>query len=96
MPEENLRTRGHQVQVLTSKHGMTAEQTGGDVERRLVLNGAFDHPLLTGYRELQYVMAAHGDGGRVAIAGRAQQVGSVRVVLDQGLQQRDDGRRLAA
>jgi glycogen(starch) synthase len=49
---ENLRTRGHQVQVLTSKHGMTAEQTGGDVERRLVLNGSFDHPLLTGYREL--------------------------------------------
>ncbi len=52
---ENLRTRGHQVQVLTSKHGMTAEQTGGDVERRLVLNGAFEHPLSTGYRELQEI-----------------------------------------
>lgn len=49
---ENLRTRGHEVQVLTSKHGMTAEQTGADVERRLLLNGAFEHPLASGYKDI--------------------------------------------
>src|SRR3954462_14710012 len=52
---ENLRTRGHQGQVRTSKHGMTAEQTGGDVERRLTLTGAFEHPLVTAYRELSQI-----------------------------------------
>lgn len=49
---ENLRTRGHEVRVLTSRHGMTSEQTGGDVERRVILNGAFDHPLVSGYKEM--------------------------------------------
>jgi glycosyltransferase involved in cell wall biosynthesis len=48
-----LRTRGHTVRVLTSRHGMTAEQRGAEVERRLLLNGVFDHPLVTRYRDLR-------------------------------------------
>lgn len=52
-----LRTRGHQMHVLTSKHGMINEQRGGDVERRLVLHGVHGHPALTGYRELRAVEA---------------------------------------
>jgi glycogen synthase len=48
-----LRLRGHHVHVLTSKHGMNNEQRGGDVERRLILNGVYEHPRLTGYRELR-------------------------------------------
>jgi len=50
---EALRTRGHTVRVLTSKHGMMAEQRGTEVERRLLLNGVFDHPLLRGLGELR-------------------------------------------
>jgi glycogen synthase len=49
---ENLRARGHEMQVLTSKHGMGSEQTGGAVERRLILNGAFEHPLVSGYKDM--------------------------------------------
>ena len=40
------------MQVLTSTHGIGAEQTGGEIERRLLLNGVFDHPLVSGYRDL--------------------------------------------
>ena len=49
----NLKLRGHQVRVLTSTHGMNVPQQGGEVERRLLLNGVFDHELVTGYNELK-------------------------------------------
>ncbi|HUR46185.1 MAG TPA: glycosyltransferase family 4 protein [Candidatus Saccharimonadales bacterium] len=65
---ENLRTRGHQVQVLTSKHGMTAQQTGGDVERRLILNGAFDHALVSSYREMLEIEETNNRALNEAIA----------------------------
>ena len=48
-----LRTRGHTIRVLTSKHGMSIEQRGGEVERCLLLNGVFDHPLVTRFGELR-------------------------------------------
>lgn len=48
-----LRTRGHSVKVLTSRHGMIHEQRGGEVERRLILNGVFEHARVTRYRELR-------------------------------------------
>ncbi len=51
----NLKLRGHLVRVLTSMHGMHLPQQGGEVERRLQLNGAFDHPLVTGYQELKRI-----------------------------------------
>jgi glycogen synthase len=39
----NLKLRGHTVRVLTSTHGMLAAQQGGEVERRLALNGLHHH-----------------------------------------------------
>lgn len=50
---EALRLRGHTMHVLTSQHGMTSEQRGGEIERRLLLNGIFEHPSITRLRELQ-------------------------------------------
>jgi glycosyltransferase involved in cell wall biosynthesis len=50
---ENLRLRGHEILVLTSTHGMRGEQRDGHVERRLLLNGVFDHPLLTKFGDLK-------------------------------------------
>jgi glycogen(starch) synthase len=49
----NLKLRGHQIRVLTSTHGMMVAQAGGEVERRLTLNGVHDHPLVTSYNELK-------------------------------------------
>src|SRR5580765_5498416 len=50
---EALTTRGHQVHVLTSTHGIGSEQRGGEIERRLRINGAFGDPLVTSYKELK-------------------------------------------
>lgn len=50
---EALKLRGHVVLVLTSNHGLTGEQRDGDVERRLWLNGVFDHPERKAFGELQ-------------------------------------------
>ena len=50
---ESLRLRGHQMLVLTSTHGMRAEQRDGHVERRLFLNGVFGHPHLTKFNEMK-------------------------------------------
>jgi len=50
---EALRKRGHLVRVLTSTHGVGAEQRDPEIERRLWLNGAFDHPLATGFLALK-------------------------------------------
>jgi len=51
----NLKLRGHTVRVLTSTHGMLLQQQGGDVERRLKLNGVYDHPLVTSYGDLKKI-----------------------------------------
>ncbi|MEO7296999.1 MAG: glycosyltransferase family 4 protein [Verrucomicrobiota bacterium] len=50
---ESLGLRGHEMLVLTSTHGMRAEQRDGKVERRLLLNGVFGHPLLTKFNEMK-------------------------------------------
>jgi glycogen synthase len=52
-----LRLRGHQVHVLTSRHGIGSEQRGTDVDRRFELNGVYEHPLVTKYRELRRLEA---------------------------------------
>jgi glycogen synthase len=65
---EALRTRGHSVKVLTSRHGMINEQRGGEVDRRLILNGVFEHPRLTGYRELRAYEGANHQMLRETIA----------------------------
>ena len=50
-----LRLRGHQVHVLTSRHGIGSEQRGADVDRRLELNGVYDHPLQTKLKDLRRI-----------------------------------------
>ena len=65
---DGLRLRGHQIHVLTSKHGMTAEQRGGEVERRLVLNGVYEHPLVTRLRDLRTLEEHNNEALRETIA----------------------------
>ncbi len=48
-----LRLRGHTIHVLTSRHALNKEQRGGEIERRLFLNGVFDHPRVTRLGELR-------------------------------------------
>ncbi|HWN95060.1 MAG TPA: glycosyltransferase family 4 protein [Methylomirabilota bacterium] len=64
----NLKLRGHQVQVLTSTHGMKLAQQGGEVERRLLLNGVYDHDLVTGYNDLKKIEIQNHEILRDAIA----------------------------
>jgi len=52
---ETLRLRGHPVLVVTSNHGLNTEQRDEEIHRRFLLNGAFGHPLATGYREVQRI-----------------------------------------
>src|SRR2546430_16166586 len=56
---ETLQLRGHTIHVLTSKHGMTHEQRGGEVERRLLLNGAYEHPAISRFGELRALETAN-------------------------------------
>src|SRR3989442_2279816 len=50
---ELLRLRGHSLLVLTSNHGLNTEQRDEEIHRRLLLNGAYGHPLVAGLRALQ-------------------------------------------
>ena len=58
---ESLRLRGHSTLIVTSNHGLNTEQRDEEVHRRLLLNGAFGHPLVTGFRELQTI-EEHNNG----------------------------------
>lgn len=66
---ELLRLRGHSVRILTSNHGLNTEQRDGEIERRLLLNGVFGHPLVTGYRPLQDLETHNHSVLRDAITG---------------------------
>jgi glycosyltransferase involved in cell wall biosynthesis len=70
----NLKLRGHQVRVLTSTHGMHMPQQGGEVERRLLLNGVFDHELVTGYNDLKKLETQNHAVLREAIATAAPEI----------------------
>jgi glycosyltransferase involved in cell wall biosynthesis len=50
---ESLRLRGHSIGILTSTHGLRGEQLDDDTHRRLMLNGVYGHPLVTGYQEMK-------------------------------------------
>jgi glycosyltransferase involved in cell wall biosynthesis len=50
---ESLRLRGHSVIILTSNHGLRSEQWDDEVHRRLLLNGVYGHPAVTGYMEMK-------------------------------------------
>lgn len=64
----NLKLRGHQVHVLTSTHGMHLPQQGGEVERRLLLNGVHGHALETGYNELKRIEFHNHEALRESVA----------------------------
>ena len=70
----NLKLRGHQLRVLTSTHGMHAAQQGGEVERRLWLNGVYDHELVTSYNELKKLETENHSVLRETIANFAPDV----------------------
>ena len=70
----NLKLRGHQVRVLTSTHGMLAAQQGAEVERRLLLNGVYDHQLVTSYNELKKLETQNHVALRETIASFAPDV----------------------
>lgn len=64
----DFKLRGHTVQVLTSSHGMLMPQQGSEVERRLILNGVYDHPLVTSYNELKKIELANNAALRDTLA----------------------------
>jgi len=70
----NLKLRGHTVRVLTSTHGMHLPQQGGEVERRLLLNGVYDHALVTGYNELKKIETENHVALRETIANFAPEL----------------------
>ncbi|HTD86210.1 MAG TPA: glycosyltransferase family 4 protein [Candidatus Binatia bacterium] len=63
-----LRLRGHNVHVLTSRHGIGSEQRGPDIDRRLELNGVYDHPLVTRYKDLRRLELQNHEAVRETIA----------------------------
>jgi len=65
---ETLQLRGHAIRVLTSKHGMSNEQRGGEVERRLLLNGVYEHPAVSRLGELRALETANHQILRESIA----------------------------
>ena len=65
---DNLRLRGHEVRVLTSTCGIRSPQCDAEVERKLKLNGAFDHPRLTRYSELHPLEVWNSQGLRESLA----------------------------
>jgi glycogen(starch) synthase len=70
----NLKLRGHTVRVLTSTHGMLAAQQGGEVERRLALNGLHDHELVTDFKPLKELETQNHAALRETLAEFAPEV----------------------
>lgn len=58
---EKLKQRGHELLVLTSRHGLTNDQIDAEIARRLILNGKFGHSLVTGYGELKELESHNND-----------------------------------
>lgn len=50
---EALARRGHTIRVLTSNHGVGAGQRDQEIERRLILEGAYGYPELSSFGELR-------------------------------------------
>src|SRR3989442_9134680 len=65
---ELLRLRGHTVLVLTSNHGLNTEQRDEEIHRRLLLNGAYGHPLVAGVRAPPKLAKRHHTVFGVAIS----------------------------
>lgn len=58
---DRLKMRGHEIAVLTSMHGLNTEQKGEGVDRRFMLNGAYEHSLVTGFNEMK-PLELHNNG----------------------------------
>lgn len=71
---EALQKRGHEIKVLTSRHGLVNEQRDPEIERRLIINGHFDQPLVTGYGELKRIEAHNNEVLREALASYQPEV----------------------
>jgi glycogen synthase len=69
-----LKLRGHVVRVLTSTHGMLAAQQGGEIERRLTLNGFHEHELVTDFKPLKEIELANHAALRETLAEFAPDV----------------------
>jgi glycosyltransferase involved in cell wall biosynthesis len=65
---EALRLRGHTVMVLTSMHGLRAEQRDREVSRSLLINGAFGEPKVTKIQPLRAQEIHNNQALRDAIA----------------------------
>jgi len=63
-----LQKRGHEVHVLTSRHGLQKEQRDPDIERRLILNGKFEHPLVKDFGDLKELEGHNHEVVRETIA----------------------------
>ena|SRR5687768_17128292 len=63
-----LQKRGHEIRVLTSKYGMNQEQRDADIERRLMLNGQFEVPLVENYGDLKEIEGHNNEVVREVIA----------------------------
>jgi len=50
---EALHLRGHAILTVTSNHGLNREQRDEEIHRRLLLNGVYGHPRVSGFRALQ-------------------------------------------
>jgi glycosyltransferase involved in cell wall biosynthesis len=48
-----LAARGHKIHVVTSKHGLGREFGDRNIDRRLRLNGVFDHPVVENFGEIK-------------------------------------------
>jgi glycogen(starch) synthase len=44
-----LQKRGHEIHILTSRYSLKQEQRDPEIERRLIINGAFEQPVVTDY-----------------------------------------------
>ncbi len=63
-----LQKRGHEIRVLTSKYGLNQEQRDPVIDRRLILNGHYDAPLVTSYGDLKEIEAHNNEVVRETIA----------------------------
>lgn len=54
--------------MLTSKYGLNSEQRDAEVERRLILNGRYEQPLVTGYSDLKQLESHNNEVVREVIA----------------------------
>lgn len=56
---DNLKKRGHDILILTSKYGLNNEQRDHEIQRRFILQGAYDLPPVTRYGAVKQLEIAN-------------------------------------